>query len=180
MEYLYRAFDNTGALLYVGISSRWHYRLHQHEKTSDWIERADYVQISRFPDRESVERAEKEAIRSEKPQFNKVFSEDYEAAPSHWLKLKQWIRSGKAPDKTHQFIVDNIRESALLDYKVKPSELRPKMMAFLFLQQIEIAVYHGFEPCRNCGGVWNSSIIQPGYEGGEDMLLEVGAKNGTN
>jgi predicted GIY-YIG superfamily endonuclease len=180
MQYLYRAFSNEGNLLYVGISSQWHNRLHQHEKTSGWIHEADYVKIERFEDRESAAEAEKKAIVLEKPRDNKVFSEDYESASVHWAKIKKWILSGKATDQRHQELVDWIRESGLDVYGNKPRELRPKGMAFLFGQEIEINVYHGYKPCRNCAGVWNSTIIQDAYVEGELQLLEVGERNGLN
>jgi predicted GIY-YIG superfamily endonuclease len=177
MQYLYRAYGPEGELLYIGISSQWHHRLHQHEKTSDWIEQATNVTIERFADRESVALAEREAVRNEKPIHNKVFTQDYESAAAHWAKLKSWVISGQAPDERHQFIVDAIRETAFDVYQNRPSQIRPKGMAFLFLELIEVSVYKEYEPCRNCVGVWNSSIIQPGYEGGEQQLLRTGESN---
>jgi predicted GIY-YIG superfamily endonuclease len=174
MQYLYRAYGSKGELLYIGISSQWHHRLHQHEKTSEWIEQATNVTIERFPDRESVSLAERKAVEAEKPIYNKVFAHDYESAPIHWAKIKTWIKTGRAPDDNHQLIVDAIRETALDVYENKPAQLRPKGMAFLFLDLIEMAVYNGYKPCRNCVGLWNSSIIQPGYEGGEEQLLGKG------
>jgi len=174
MQYLYRAYGPQDQLLYVGISSQWHHRLHQHEKTAEWIEQADYVKLERFSDREAVSLAEREAIQNEKPKYNKVFSEAYESAAAHWAKIKSWVKSGEAPDYSHQYIIDEIRDTALSVYNKKPSQLRPRAMAFLFLQIVEMSVHYGFNPCRNCAGVWNSSIIQPGYEGGEGQLLEAG------
>ena len=175
MQYLYRAYGPNGELLYIGISSQWHHRLHQHEKTSAWIEQATNVTIERFADRDSVSLAEREAVQKEKPIHNKVFTEDYESAAVHWAKVKKWIKSGVAPDENHQLLIDAIRETALDLYETKPAQLRPKGMAFLFLELIEISVHHGYKPCRNCAGLWNSAIIQPGYEGGEEQLLGVGA-----
>jgi predicted GIY-YIG superfamily endonuclease len=180
MQYLYRAFNKEGELLYIGISSQWHHRLHQHEKTSAWIEEADHVTIERFPDRETVAEAERRAVLTEKPRDNKVFAHDYESPAAHWAKIKKWVKSGEAPDYTHQMIVTWMRETAFEVYQNKPAQLRPKAIAFLFLQEVELAARHGFRPCRNCAGVWNSSIIQPGYEGGEEQLLEVAEKNGAN
>lgn len=180
MQYLYRAFDKEGQLLYIGISGQWHHRLHQHEKTSEWMERADYVKIERFPDRESVSNAERLAVVTEKPLYNKVYVEEYESAAAHWHRLKKWIKSGVAPDAQHQQLVDDIRETASDVYRNKPSQLRPRGMAYLFLEQIELDVYHNVTPCRNCAGVWNSAIIQPGYEGGEEQLLETGELNAIN
>lgn len=180
MQYLYRAFDSDGQLLYIGISGQWHQRLHQHEKTSDWIEKADYVKIERFADRQAVSEAEQLAVITEKPLYNKVYVEEYESAATHWHRIKKWVKSGVAPDEQHQELVDDLRSTAFEVYGNKPAQLRPRGMAFLFLEQIEFDVFHGRLPCRNCAGVWNSAIIQPGYEGGEEQLLQVGETNGIN
>jgi predicted GIY-YIG superfamily endonuclease len=174
MQYLYRAYNSQDQLLYVGISSQWHHRLHQHEKSAEWIEQADYVKIERFLDRESVSIAEREAVTAEKPIYNKVFAEDYESAAAHWMRIKSWIKSGNAPDDSHQYIIDVIRLCAKKTYQNNPSKLRPGGMGFLFLEIVEMLVRQGFEPCRNCAGVWNSSTIQGGYQQGEKQLLENG------
>jgi len=179
MQYLYRAFNEYGELLYIGISGQWHRRLHEHEKTSAWIEEADYVKLERFPDRESVSEAEQLAVLVEKPLYNKVYNQEYESAATHWHRIKKWLKSGVAPDEEHQTLIDDLRETAFEVYGNKPSQLRPRGIAFLFLQQIEIDAYHGKTTCRNCAGVWNSAIIQPGYEGGEEQLLKIGAENGA-
>jgi predicted GIY-YIG superfamily endonuclease len=172
MQYLYRAFDSQNQLLYVGISNQWHHRLHQHEKSAAWIEQADYVKIERFSDRESVSVAEREAVKTEKPLHNKVFNEDYEAALAHWKKIKRWIKTGHAPDESHQYIVDVIRDCAKDLYQNNPNTVKSEGMAFLFLEIVEALFYQGFEPCRNCAGVWNSSTIQVGHAVGKAELLK--------
>lgn len=181
MQYLYRAYDSQKNLLYVGISGKWHERLHAHEKTSEWIEQADWVKIERYSDRDSVEAAEKLAIRSEKPKFNKVFSEDYESAANHWAVLKKAIKSGKAKDNHHQLLIDMIRISAKDVYECNPSKLQSAGMAFLFFDLVEWLVYNtDYQPCRNCAGVWNMNFVQNSREIGESQLLGEEYHNGTN
>ena len=179
MQYLYRAFDSSDNLLYVGISYDWLKRLHSHEKDSEWLELTDRVTIERYPDRDSVLDAEKRAIIAEKPLYNKVFSDEYEAASVHWAKLKKWIKSGKAEDYRHQVLVDWIRSTAWQSYDNKPRQLRPKAMAFLFQEELDIATHYGWKPCRNCLGIRSSAIMQYAPEG-EEQLLEVEAQNGAH
>lgn len=66
---LYRHWDIDGVLLYVGISLSAVARLVQHKK-SHWSGRIASVTIQQYPDRPSAERAERSAIRSEKPLYN--------------------------------------------------------------------------------------------------------------
>lgn len=180
MQYLYRAFDSEQNLLYVGISGKWSERLHAHEKTSDWMEQTDWVKIERFPNRPSVEQAEREAIRNEKPIYNKVFSEEYESANIHWAIIKKTVRSGKAIDAHHQVLVDAIRETALEVYGCDPRKLKSAAIANLFFEEVEWRVYHtDYRPCRNCGAVWGMNFIQNSLEDGERQLLEEGSKNGA-
>jgi excisionase family DNA binding protein len=70
MVYLYRHFDRTGKLLYVGISLNHVARLSQHKK-APWVERIARVEIEEHPSRADALDAEKAAIRSEAPEFNK-------------------------------------------------------------------------------------------------------------
>ena len=67
---LYRHFDADGFLLYVGISSTPDARLQQH-RSSPWFSEIRRVVIEMLPDRETAERAEREAIRTEWPLYNK-------------------------------------------------------------------------------------------------------------
>ena len=67
---LYRLFDDAGDLLYVGITNRWSRRSGEHSRTKSWWPLVARVEEHSFPDRASVEAAEKEAIRSENPRHN--------------------------------------------------------------------------------------------------------------
>lgn len=69
---LYRFFNATGDLLYVGITmnpaSRW--KSHRDEKPW-WLE-VTSITVEHHPDRASAEEAERQAIRSERPWYNLV------------------------------------------------------------------------------------------------------------
>ena len=71
---LYRLRDGDGSLLYVGVTMDIKRRFHQHRKSQPWwAEVADYeVQI--LSTRSSALMAERKAIQSEKPQYNRLLS----------------------------------------------------------------------------------------------------------
>lgn len=69
---LYRHFDAEGRLLYVGISLSAVFRLSQHKSVSHWVPEIARVTIENFPSREDAIKAERAAIRSEKPLHNKA------------------------------------------------------------------------------------------------------------
>lgn len=69
---LYRAFDQNGTLLYVGISLDTLRRLTQHRTSSAWF--SDYRRLTRetFATREIALAKEAEAIRTERPVWNVI------------------------------------------------------------------------------------------------------------
>ena len=68
---LYRLFDARGELLYVGISGNVGRRLAQHDRTKDWAGRISHVAVEHHVTRSSAQAAERLAIRTEQPRFNK-------------------------------------------------------------------------------------------------------------
>jgi hypothetical protein len=67
---LYRHFDDSGRLLYVGISIGVLQRLSGHKSTSHWFDKITRIEIERFPNREYAEAAELDAIWTENPLYN--------------------------------------------------------------------------------------------------------------
>lgn len=67
---LYRFFDATGQLLYVGLTSDPGRRMGQHRVEKPWWSEVANVTIQTYPDRESVAAAERAAIRTETPRYN--------------------------------------------------------------------------------------------------------------
>lgn len=67
---LYRFYGHAGQLLYIGItrdpSSRWA----QHSSDKQWWHEVQRIAIQAFPDRASARKAERAAIKSEKPHYN--------------------------------------------------------------------------------------------------------------
>lgn len=72
MTQLYRHFDCNGTLLYVGISSSALVRLSQHSRTAEWFELVARISVENFPSKEKALQAEKLAIQTEYPIYNKI------------------------------------------------------------------------------------------------------------
>lgn len=68
--YLYRHFNSSGELLYVGISINAFDRYKQHANEKEWIDEVANMTIERFPCRGDALLAESSAIVKEKPKYN--------------------------------------------------------------------------------------------------------------
>lgn len=69
-QYLYRFFDAAGRLLYVGITGNPHARFLGHRSERSWWSDVRRITMDIYPDRRSVEMAERAAIRDESPAYN--------------------------------------------------------------------------------------------------------------
>jgi predicted GIY-YIG superfamily endonuclease len=69
MTTLYRCFDADGRLLYVGISVTTR-RFGQHRNGKGWWRDVQRVELEHFKSRKTAERAERDAIRLERPAYN--------------------------------------------------------------------------------------------------------------
>jgi hypothetical protein len=67
---LYRHFNATGVLLYVGIATDHHIRFRSHLKLSEWKDKIATVTVERFSTRAEAEAAEVAAIQTEEPLYN--------------------------------------------------------------------------------------------------------------
>lgn len=72
---LYRHFDDSGNLLYVGISNSAVRRLGQHMYGSQWASLISKVEIEHLSSRQEALAAEKAAIRAEMPAWNKMHND---------------------------------------------------------------------------------------------------------
>lgn len=68
--HLYRHFDSTGRLLYVGISYNVMKRMKDHSKASHWFTEVSRIEVDLFPCRADAEIAEYRAIKAERPMYN--------------------------------------------------------------------------------------------------------------
>lgn len=108
-ESLYRFFDKDNKLLYVGISSNWQQRLKQHYKDSDFHDESSYITLEHYETREAVEQAERIAIETEMPKYNKAFNPDYENVQTHILRIRNWVYSTEKADDAHYGIVTQLK-----------------------------------------------------------------------
>lgn len=69
---LYRHFDKSGVLLYIGISSSATARAVQHHNGSRWADLIARIDVEHYDTREEALAAESAAIKTEKPPFNVV------------------------------------------------------------------------------------------------------------
>lgn len=67
---LYRHFDKSDKLLYVGISMSLAERTSAHKSSSRWFDRVRKITVEHFETRELAVEAERKAIRAEDPKFN--------------------------------------------------------------------------------------------------------------
>jgi predicted GIY-YIG superfamily endonuclease/DNA-binding XRE family transcriptional regulator len=72
---LYRHYQADGSLAYVGVTSDPQRRLAQHVSKAEWVKTIATTEMQWFPSKELALAAESDAIRAEKPIFNKVYSE---------------------------------------------------------------------------------------------------------
>lgn len=73
MTDLYRHFDASGRLLYVGISFGAVARLQSHKRDgSEWFNMIARVEVEKFHTRSAAKKAERKAIREERPIYNKA------------------------------------------------------------------------------------------------------------
>jgi hypothetical protein len=68
---LYRFFDASGALLYIGITAALPARLARHREDKPWWCNVAEIKVEHFPTRRAVLEAEREAIIRERPVHNK-------------------------------------------------------------------------------------------------------------
>lgn len=67
---LYRLYDNTGRLLYIGITSRGPRRWREHMRDKPWWKDVETIHLEHHPNRTAVEQAELQAIKTERPLHN--------------------------------------------------------------------------------------------------------------
>jgi len=69
-HYVYRIFDKTGRLIYVGCSYNPEARINTHRTTMFWGDQIHRIKLTVHPNKRAGHYAEKIAIHSEHPRFN--------------------------------------------------------------------------------------------------------------
>jgi predicted GIY-YIG superfamily endonuclease len=153
METLYRFYNADNELLYVGISGNWRNRLHQHERNSEWWNDVCYIKLEKFTTRVLVEDAEKRAIITEKPIWNKVFSLTYESPREHFERIKTMVRFGHKDGIHDEFVL--VLQDALLDNMGQSLNAKAQYFAAVFIDN------YGYPNpnCRNCEAIVENKYI---------------------
>jgi excisionase family DNA binding protein len=93
MTYVYRAYSQEGALLYVGMSDNVERRLEAHRSSkSEWVGRLAKVTVQPHPDRAAAAVAELEAIRSERPLYN-VSGSGGKQSPIRLIRIAERVKA---------------------------------------------------------------------------------------
>jgi predicted GIY-YIG superfamily endonuclease len=153
-EALYRFYDSDSKLLYVGISSNWQARLKQHYKDSQFHSEATLITIERYGTRAEVEAAEKLAIETELPKYNKAFNPNFEDPAKHLTKIKNWVYSNMQPDEDHAGMVRDLRKLFLNDnlWEKKTASF----IAYYFLELLPAWAHEYKTDCNQCIHAWHS------------------------
>jgi predicted GIY-YIG superfamily endonuclease len=88
---LYRLYNASGELLYVGISGRAWERWHQHAKGKTWWSEVTVTRVEHFTTRAEVEQAERLAIRTEFPKYNKTHKAVAKPQPAGGSRPITWM-----------------------------------------------------------------------------------------
>lgn len=136
---LYRFWDKNNTLLYIGISNNFLGRITQHTSTAEWFPQASYVTLEHFDSRLEVEQAEKNAIKSELPLYNKTHNPIYESHLKHWRKIK--YGSKKVENPTQHSLLYSLQQ----EYRDTHTMAQATLLA---LQ--EINAYWGGIECEFC------------------------------
>lgn len=86
---LYRHYDENGTLLYIGVSTSFFERLSQHKCHSTWFNQIQTMTLERFSTKVEMLKAEKKAIKKEKPVHNVHYSDVEKIIPNPVLKISQ-------------------------------------------------------------------------------------------
>lgn len=103
---LYRFFDGTRELLYIGITLNPGSRWKQHAAHKPWWHEVTNITVEPFPNRESVLAAERTAIGKERPRYNIALNQRPAARPSTPAERPEPTWPAEAmPDDCHDICV---------------------------------------------------------------------------
>ena len=94
---LYRHFDSSDNLLYIGVSLNEFNRFKQHMVNSDWSNDAAYTTYERFNTREEALIAERDSIIRERPLYNTIHNNGIKGLIKRMDKIVQYLVNHKNP-----------------------------------------------------------------------------------
>lgn len=132
---LYRAYDVEDNLLYIGISSSAAARFCSHATSSKWWCLVRKIELEVFESRQATEEAEKIAIESEQPLYNKQYQRSWEAEmrlhTEAWREneRRDYAARRKYENMMHEAYVENMEHdlAPFLDDAAKAREAGMKL-----------------------------------------------------
>lgn len=88
---LYRFYDATGVLLYIGITNSIPRRLGEHDERKPWFAESVRATFEHHPSRAAALAAEKKAIKAERPKYNIVHNHGRRVARPEAATGGQWL-----------------------------------------------------------------------------------------
>lgn len=85
---VYRYYDTTDILIYVGITSRGMQRQSEHNQGKEWWQYVTRQEVEHFPSRQKALRRERDLILAHNPPFNKQQNVAYEAVNKAYLMFR--------------------------------------------------------------------------------------------
>lgn len=125
---LYRFYDHTDVLLYVGISADLPGRMQNHRRKKPWWALVDHIGIEHFDSRKEAMEAEKAAIKTEEPLYNDAHNANMwpEPSPPPHEFTPKWMRENwaKVPISARDEVEmpawdqgqDDLAETILIDF----------------------------------------------------------------
>lgn len=155
---LYRAYNQADELLYVGISGDFLVRTKQHSVSSKWHKLAAKITLTHFETRSDAEQAEVEAIRSEKPLFNKKDNEDWHNSSTHLTNILGYS------DSHHTSLVS--AHTRVLDSLQAFSHDADKLAVYCYAFQSALQAIYDTDtedldiPCVSCEKLYYSDFME--------------------
>ena len=106
---LYRMFDGSGQLLYVGISVNIGSRFDNHGRDKEWWHEVRTITVTPLPDRVDAVAAERRAVSLEQPLYNERLKKEVTKP----LNPKRRPRTGKSLTRTQAAVQATAAEEAL-------------------------------------------------------------------
>lgn len=88
---LYRFYDASGALIYIGISNSIPRRLGEHDDRKPWFAEAVRCTFEHYPSRARALAAEKKAIKAERPKYNILHNHGRRAQQAEPATSGRWV-----------------------------------------------------------------------------------------
>lgn len=155
---LYRFYDSEHQLLYVGISNNLVSRFGQHSQIAEWHSRVTFSRVEHFETRAEALVAEKKAIQSEHPIFNKVHNFKNESSKKHIARI--FDITSQFPDEYHPNLIKEILR-LLDDDWIRTQDLEVSKLWALVnaLSNLSFSIDNVEVPCQSCMSLINEDFV---------------------